>query len=366
LQKTKKDAAILRVEKTNCKKEHLKMRVTETNRQINYKNFSEYVMGLLKTFERKNCTQISKTMNTSHDSMLRQLDNSSDEELSAKSFAKSVLMDEECILVIDDGRIAKPYAELMEGASLGQDGSSHQVVMGLQMITAMLVGTFCKLPVDVCEYVSKWLAGSNFSTKSEIAKKLTHGLMYTFNISRLIADAHYATYEFISFLHHSGLDYLMKLPCNRKITLLGQTGTIRDLLRLRRNERVRCKKGLYHGMVCFFYVIKHDKDKIVYLISSDYIDPHKVAELYKLRWNIEIFHRTAKQLLGYADCQSRSLTKQLQHCRFVMLAYAIADVFRYQMRLSTTEDAIRALRYSKHPIPNSLESLLDQDFQFYA
>jgi hypothetical protein len=298
--------------------------------------------------------------------LLRELNSRPDDELNTISLAKSLLIDEEAVLVVDDGRIAKPYAELIEGASLGHDGSSHRVVMGLQMVTAMLVTSIYKLPVEVQEYINKWLIGSSYLTKSDIAEMLTRKLMNTFNISRVIADAHYATHQFISFLTGINLPYLMKFPCSRKVTLFDKNVKLNGALRLRRNERVRCKKGFYKGIPCFFYVVKYDKYKTIYLISSDYIDPHTVIELYKIRWNIEMFHRTAKQHLGYSHCQSRFLAKQLQHCRFVMLAYALADVFRHHMKLSTTEDAIRLLRDVKSPIPHVLQALLDQDFEFNA
>lgn len=320
------------------------MRLAELNNQINQAKLPNYINGLLSTAERKTCTGMSKALNKSHDKLHRELNCRPNDELNAISYAKHILADEEAILVIDDGRIARPYAELIEGASLGHDGSSQRVVMGLQMITAMLVTSIYKLPVEVQEYINKWLIGSSYLTKSDIAEMMTRKLMNTFNISRVIADAHYATHKFISFLTSINLPYLIKFPCSRKVTLFDKNVKLNGALRLRRNERVRCKN----------------------LISSDYIDPHMVVELYKIRWNIEMFHRTAKQLLGYADCQSRSLAKQLQHCRFVMLTYAIADVFRYQMKLSTTEDAVRALRNAKHPIPDHLESLLNQDFEFYA
>ena len=64
---------------------------------------------------------------------------------------------------------------------------------------------------------------------------------------------------------------------------------------------------------------------------------HKVVKLYRIRWKIEMFHRTAKQYLGLSDCQMRNIESQLQHVLNVMLAYAKASVQKTELSRQYTK-----------------------------
>ena len=106
-------------------------------------------------------------------------------------------------------------------------------------------------------------------------------------------------------------------------------------------------KGIINGIECYFYAIKIRDESTIYLISNDYIDPYKVIDLYRIRWNIEVFHRTARQYLGLSDCQMRAIEKQRQHALHVMHAYALASVQAFLMGLPCVEDAIKHIRIAK-------------------
>jgi hypothetical protein len=123
---------------------------------------------------------------------------------------------------------------------------------------------------------------------------------------------------------------------------------VKKVLRLRKNNHTRVAKGTINGIQCYFYVIKIKDESTIYLISNDYIDPYKVIELYRIRWNIEVFHRTAKQYLGLSDCQMKAIEKQRQHVLHVMHAYARANVQANLMGLDCVEDAIKHHRIVKY------------------
>ncbi len=342
------------------------MIVAEANQKNNHQNTPNYVNAILAATERKTCPNLAKAVNVSHDSIFRSLEQSDNRCSDLIQLAKDTFGDTEVEMKIDDTRLEKQYAELIEGADEGYDGSSHRPCMGLQIITAMLANAVVKIPIEASAYITKWLSGSPHLTKSDIAINIVNKFMYIFNISRIVADAHYATYDFISFLQQKCLSFLMKLPRNRNVTINGTLGQIQDLLKIKKNERAKCQRGLFEGLPCYFYVVKVDKAKTIYLISSDYIDPKIVYECYQTRWKIEVFHRASKQLLGLSECQTRSLEKQLQHCRFVMHAYALADIYRYQMGLPTTEEAIRQLRIIKQRAQYSLKLRSVQENEYSA
>ena len=118
-------------------------------------------------------------------------------------------------------------------------------------------------------------------------------------------------------------------------------------MRLKKNNRIRVVRGIFKDVECYFYVVKIKNGTTVYFVSNEQIDLCKVIEIYRIRWNIELFHRTGKQYLGLGDCQMKAIEKQRQHVIFVMLAYAIAGVQRKLLNLNCVEDVINNIRDAK-------------------
>jgi hypothetical protein len=320
------------------------VRISNFSDQI---NIPEYSQALLTTESRKTCTNLAKTLNKPHDSLYYPfrdpIANKEKTQSTLVEIAQKELNLQRIKLIFDDSQITKQYAKDIEGLDVGFDGSTGHAELGLQMITALLTDGNIKLPIDLLPYISKQIAGSHFKSKSEIAAKITTFLVTLFNIDLLLADAHYATKFFLSFLFDLKQAFLMKIPCNRIVTIGSQTAQLKKILRLRKNERVRCVQGHFNGKPYYFYVAKIKDGTIVYFVSLNQIDPYKVIELYRIRWNIELYHRVAKQYLGWKDCQMQALEKQELHSFFVMLAYAIAELTRVKQKLKCTEEAIRWL-----------------------
>jgi hypothetical protein len=168
-----------------------------------------------------------------------------------------------------------------------------------------------------------------------------------------IADAHYATKYLLSVLYAATQQFLIRFTCSRIVQIGKAKGQLRKLLRLRRNEHIRMVQGVFDGKSLCFYVVKLKTDCIAYFISLFPIDKAYLEDLYKIRWSIEMFHRTAKQSLGWCDCQMRSIERQCLHSFYVMYSYIIAELLRAKLKLKTTEDAIRALWAAKSTVANN-------------
>lgn len=320
-------------------------------------NIPEYSQALIATASKKTCTNLAKTLNKSHDSLYLPFRNPIENKEAIRKdlleIAQKELNLEETILIFDDSQITKRYAQDIEGLDKTFDGSIGQAALGLQMVSALLMDQNIKIPIDLKPYISKQIAGDYFKTKSEIAAEIYTNLTSIFNINLLLADAHYATNFFLSFLFNQKQAFLMKIPCNRKVIIDGKIGQLKNVFRLKKNAKVRCLQGSFVGNSnpYFFYAIKIENGTIMYLISLNPIDPYKVVKLYRIRWNIELYHRVAKQHLGWKDCQMRAIEKQELHSFFIMYSYAIADIVRHKLKLRCTEDAIRWLAEPK-PVPS--------------
>jgi len=321
------------------------MNITKT--QTN-NNTSLYTNGLLVTADRKTATNLAKSLNVKHDKLYRELTNTQEENLlnKLKVLAQQTFQNNPLYLLFDDTRLTKRYASNIEGLDIGHDGSTNSITKGIQMVTAMFATAEIKLPIDIQPYISKWLS-EDYITKSNIAWDIVQRLIASFNIARILADAHYATKTLLRKLIESGILFLMKIPRNRKVVIHGKHDQLQRLLRLKRNEHVRYAVGFYDDIRYFFYVVKVGQGKTVYLISSDFIEPKELINLYRIRWEIELFHRTAKQKLGLGDCQSTSLKKQIRHCLFVMIAYCLAELKRHKLKMQNIEEAIESFRIVK-------------------
>ena len=312
----------------------------------------QYVEALLQCPDKKVCTNLAKTVAVPHDTMYRNFKNSiSSEQHSSKALetiAYNELDKDNTYLIHDDTQITKLYAEQIEGVEIGFDGSTSRACLGIKMVTSLLTDTKINIPIDAIPYVSKELAQSSYKTKSRLAIEITRHVVGRFKIKRMLGDAHFATNEMLAFLSEESINFLMKITRTRVVTIGEFTGQLQVVLRLKRNSHTAVAKGTINGIQCYFYVIKVRDESTIYLISNDYIDPHKVVTLYRIRWNIEMFHRTAKQYFGLSDCQMRAIEKQRQHVLHVMHAYAQVSVEAHSMNLSCIEDAIRYHRIAKH------------------
>lgn len=307
------------------------IRLNQAYQDLKISQCPKYVDGLLACSTRKVCTNIADSANASHDAIYREMSSyagsdNTNEQL--REIATSVLNQENIYLILDDTKLPKIHAQEIEGLEVSRDGSSGQNLLGLSMITCLLSDGKHHIPIDALPYVSKELAGATYQTKTELGQVITKSVKNHFNIKRLLADAHYSTKKNIPWLHVHQVDYLMKFARNKIVTINGKSGQLQNLLRLRRNSRIACAKGEFEGVSCYFYVIRIEDRSTIYLISNDLIPLDEVLALYRIRWKIELFHRTAKQKFGLRECQMLSMEKQRQHVLFVMHAYAIAECIR--------------------------------------
>lgn len=308
------------------------------------KNNTLYVKGLLKTEGRKVCTGIAETLHVAHDSVYRPFENAepliqkSREEL--QSIAAETCKNRPVYLLIDDFTINKQYSKEIEGTDMCYDSSTKHADIGLQSVSAMLTDGNIKIPINAELFLSKRLGGENRITKNNIAEKI----ILSNSFERAIFDAHYTTHSTIKICHENKKSYLGKIPRNRIITVNGKSGQAQKLVKLTKNRKILSVEAYFAGTPCWIHVVKRNDKKIVYLISDDYIKPKLIMKLYKIRWKIECFHRTSKQMLGVKQCQMRALKKQELHVLSVMLAYAHAELIRIRFKLKHTEAAIRLIR----------------------
>src|SRR5471030_1153523 len=98
-----------------------------------------------------------------------------------------------------------------------------------------------------------------------------------------------------------------------------------NALRLKGRQMAKTVVVKWHDMLLHITAAKridrHLNESIIYQAATFVAKPSKHAAIYKKRWPIEKFFRTAKQHLGLQDCFSTRLETQLDHFSSVLLAY---------------------------------------------
>jgi len=333
-------------------------------------NMPMYAESLICTQSRKTCTNLAKELNETHDTIYSSFRSPIESGETIKrellSIAQNELSEGPKYLIFDDAQLSKPYAKEIEGLDVGFDGSTGRAELGLQIITAMITNGKIRLPIGLTPYFGKQIAKHVYKTKSALAIQITLTLYKLFNFDLVIADAHYSTKTFLSFLSKIRQAFLMKFTCSRIVTIGAQTGQLRKILRLKRNAHFKSANGLFDGISYYFYVVKVKNGVICYFISLHEIQKDDLIALYKIRWNIELYHRTAKQSLGWKDCQMRAIEKQELHSLYVMYSYAIAELVRTNCGFDSTESALRELQDVKKRRRLACESAFRRNFCYVA
>lgn len=329
-----------------------------------------YSQSLLLTIDKKTCTNLSDSLNKSHDSIYR---NFRDEEKTIDEISteivkevKKVFGNKPLIVIPDETALPKNTAKKIEGLYFVYDGSQKRSVVGLQVMTFMLTDGERYFPVAI-EYVISKKINKKANTKSELFQELLLTLeKQGFNITCIIADGHYSTLDNLRFLHKKNQQFLIKIRRDRKVTVNQQTQNLYNVLRLNKNEKSKSLSANIGDMKLFFYVFKNDSGKTIYLVSLFEIPRKKVKKLYAKRWHIEKYHRTIKQKLGFNDCQMRAIKKQTIHILFVMRAYIFVENLRYFLNFKSVDEVIRYLRKLKSTnMPFPIDAL-PQDFHQHA
>lgn len=327
-----------------------------------------YPIALLLSTGKRTCESMGQQAELSGDKMLRMLDeNVTIEEKCAvvNEFFKGKQLD----ALIDDVLIQKMYAKFIEGLSSQYNSSSHTFSQSLCTVVIMVGDGEYYIPVTHKFWVNKDIMGVGYKTKHEIAKELLRSIMQYCKIRIVIADALYATVEFMKELNQLKLRFEMKMHSNRTVKLQsGEEAAIREIFKRKlKGKRWRTIPVVWKGLPLFITACKrynkHGECKIIYQVSNYRATASAHFHAYKRRWHIEKFFRTSKQSLGLKDCQSRNLTRQAHHIDNVFVAYTILQMERRKYKLETPEAALRLIKKRGANYLNSYLTAPNQIFE---
>ena len=320
--------------------------------------FFSYVLGLIMCDKRKNCVQISKTLNKAHDWIYKFfcVENKIEKAccLMMDKIVCKMSKIRSGVLILDDSSICKLYARLIEGVYFLYNVSTRQETRGLTVIVIVWSNGLFTIPLRFQWLFNKKIVGiENYKSKSEIAKELVLKVKNKVPFDRILVDGHYTTIEFMNFLTLTGIKFVGKIARNKNIiTQNGEKNQIKNhsKLKLSRNEKSKVISAEFRKTNLLFSVHKRKNRKgdftLTYVVSNINAKGHPkiYLEMYKQRWAIEVMFRTIKQSLGLQDCSCRSIEKQSMHVWAVLAGYGFLQYIRYCNSFETPEKSILFLR----------------------
>lgn len=140
--------------------------------------------------------------------------------------------------------------------------------------------------------------------------------------SLIVADAGFTGYEFLDAVIKSGSQLLVRVGSN--VTLIRKLGNYRESNNIVYLWPKWVAKKNYEPLK-FRLIVLHDGRKPVYLISSildnERLSDQKFAELYRMRWKVELYHRNIKQTMGRRKMLSHSPDNALVEAEWTILGY---------------------------------------------
>lgn len=305
---------------------------------------------LLSTANRKTFEALGREIQASGDTVERILDRTPATIEDLFLIAKKIFKRKRLYLIIDDTLLLKLYSKMIPGTSDNYDPSDHNTYRSLCCIVAVITDGQVSIPVDQLIWTAEEFAKNSYQKKCELAQQLIEKITAQLPVYMLLADGLYATTNMLKWLVDKSMRFEMRFHANRVITDQDIKSQIKMNKRLKLSGKRPRRTISAHWYGIDYYFTAHRRINkcgtinVIYQISNYKASAREHIEAYKYRWNIEKFFRTAKQKLGFGDCQSRKEERHKNHIFNVFYIYAILQIERRKMKLKNVESAIKSLK----------------------
>jgi SRSO17 transposase len=338
-----------------------------------------YITGLLMTDGKKNCSRMARGMGISKDKINRSLNSDSLTKISQEILLKyinTLATFEDQGHLIGDDTVLKRFGPHIEGVDKMYSSLEEKIVLGQCPVVLAWSNGEVTIPIAWAMWIPRdQVDAGKYRTKQEIIRDLIQEVQskLTYKVKKIFLDGLYHSQEMMEYLDNNDLNFVMRLPKNRKLQLMekGESKKAKDHIKLTKNTRKKQWIVFMNGKARYVAAQK-EKNKAgdyvtTYVIANfELSTPQEYLSLYLLRWSIEQLFRTSKQLLGLGDCQAMSLLKHREHISLVFLLYGMSDMIKYIKKLDCTEDGVRYLKVFILGESKNLMGPADQVFHAYA
>jgi len=301
---------------------------------------SQYIEYLLSTPINYTCSNLSAHLeNVSHDSVTDFLQNSRFTPKDLWELVKERIDDSaEAFLLVDDSVQNKQYSNVIETVKLQYSGNEHGLVKGIGLVnlvhTSGSLGDF--YPVNYRVYHPEADGKTKNDHFQEMFKQaIEHQQIKARNIA---FDSWYASVDNLKLVHRSGWTFYTNLKSNRKVSLTKEIG-YQDLAEIEWTPEQLISGQLVRIKEVPFWL------KLFKLVDTngniEWVITNKLAEDFtrlraiqatQVRWQVEEFHRSFKQLTGSEKCQCRKARSQRNHLACCYAAWVAIKVKAQELK----------------------------------
>jgi Transposase DDE domain len=301
---------------------------------------NQYIEYLLNTPINYTCSNLAEHLeDVSHDCVTDFLQNSRFSPKELWELVKNRIDDsEEAFLLVDDSVQNKQYSHAIETVKLQYSGNVHGLVKGIGLVN--LVHTNGSLgdfyPINYRVYNPD----SDKKTKNDHFQEmfLQAILNQAIKARNIAFDSWYASVDNLKLIHRNGWTFYTNLKSNRKVSIDKETG-YQDLSEIEYSQEelisgklVRLKEVPF-WLKLFKLVDKEGNiDRVITNKLAEDFTRLKAIQATQVRWQVEEFHRSFKQLTGSEKCQCRKERSQRNHLACCYEAWVAIKVKAQEMK----------------------------------
>ncbi len=290
-------------------------------------------------------------------------------------------------LILDDSKKRK-RGKAMQAVCWMKDPLTNASMRGHQYVTAVLSFRGYTIPWGVRLYVKKEHCRTlqrPFRKTTELAAELIREFQPPQNVRvRVLFDSFYLCPAVVKACRSKGFHFISTLKSNRNLFRNGRklkAGAYgRNLFRHGRTAKKSFALKKEHGPVRYtcidagwmkvsslgrLHVVfsrKQGEPKILGLVTDDpKLSARQIITAYDHRWQIEVFFKDGKQLLGLGHYQNLSYGAAVNHLHLVFLAYALLTHMAICDGRSAQGRQTRHRRRSTADLQNELRRMVWED-----
>ena len=308
-----------------------------------------YVNFLLTEPRRATCCQMSEVMGISHESINRFLLREEYEAKELYEIAKSKINSQGGVLSVDDTVIDKPYSEETEIIRYCWSGKHKRVVKGINLVTLVYTdeeGT----TVAVNYRIYNQTEGK---TKNDyFIEMMLEVIGWGLKPKYVTGDSWYSSQENLKIIRNCGMGFLFGIEVNRLCREQGSEYKQIQRLKIPKTGLLVELKGV--GLVKVFSTefkngSRYYAQYVPVLESLVNLTLFDFKRIHAQHWQIELFHRTLKQVCNIEKFQVRTTKAIVNHvfcaiCSFLKLEFMRVDNIInnwYQIRRTLFNQVIR-------------------------
>ena len=290
---------------------------------------AKYIDFLLSTPRNYTGTHLAAHLpEVSHDQVNRFLRDSAFSAAQLRELVLPLLADSpEAFLLVDDSVQDKRYSRFIEVAKRQYSGTVHGMVTGIGLVNLVHssgeAGDF--LPLDFRVYAPEQdQLTKNDHFQAMFRQVVAEGVIQA---RTLLFDCWYAGSTNLKLIHRAGWTFFTTLKSNRLVSVGKETGyQALDTLEpppggWSAGAEVRLQEVPF--AVRLFKLVATDGS--IEWVLTNHLAAHLTREMVidavQVRWQVEEFHRSFKQLTGSEKCQCRKAQSQRNHLTCCYLAW---------------------------------------------